>query len=122
MLVAKINPPAKKFIQDTPFSVKEFLGEYMVAKCTKLPLGANSQSVNDKIEFTVKFGNIKYEPNLDGTPGSPLFELVYLANVNFKGDELSNWGTDDSIVYTILAQKFNFQVVETFELDIPFNN
>jgi len=122
MLIAKITPPAKRFIQDTPFSVKEFSGDHMVAKCVQLPIGATSPSENDKIEFRVKFGNIKYEPNLDGTPGTPLFDLVYGTNIKIPASELVNWGTDDSIVYTILAQKFNFQVIEVFELDVAFNN
>lgn len=122
MLVAKINPPAKRFIQDGPFSVKEFLGDHMIAKCVKLPIGASTQNENDKIEFTVKFGNIKYEPNLDGTPGTPLFDNVFNMNLKFSGSELANWGTDDSYVYTIIAQKLNFQIVETFALDLPFNS
>lgn len=122
MLVAKINPPAKRIIQDSPFTFQEFLGEYMIAKCTKLPIGASTGSENDSVEFTIKFGNIKYEPNLDGTPGTPLFDKVFGTAARISASELSNWGTDDSVVYTVIAQKFNFQVIETFELDIPFNN
>lgn len=122
MLVAKINPPAKRFIQNSPFSVTEFSGEYMIAKCSKLPIGASTQSENDKVEFNIKFGNIKYETNLDGTNGPALFDQVYSTMLKIAGADLANWGTDDSYVYTLLAQKLNFQVVETFELDIPFNN
>lgn len=93
----------------------------MIVKCVTLIIGASSQSQNDKIEFSVKFGTIKYEPNLDGTPGNPIFDSIYHTSLKFSASEFANWGTDDSYVFTIIAQKFNFQIVETFELDVPFN-
>ena len=77
MLVAKINPPAKRLIQVTPFTTQEFTGEYMVARCTRLVVGAMQGTLNDDIEFEVRFGNIKYDKNLDGTNGQALFDKVY---------------------------------------------
>lgn len=121
MLVAKINPPAKRVIQKTPFESQEFLGEYMVARCSKLVIGATSSSLNDKIEFEVRFGSIKYEKNLDGSQGTPLFDKVTHAFVSFTHSELSNWGTDDSIVYDKIAEKLGFNIVETSLIDLPFN-
>lgn len=121
MLVATINPPAKRYIQNTPFSTVEFTGDRMVANCKRLPIGAVGQSPNDKIEFEVRFGVIKYESNLDGTQGPPLFDRVYTTKVSFFASELSNWGTDDSVVYTAIAQKLGFSIVTTEQIDLPFN-
>ena len=121
MLVAKINPPAKRVIQKTPFESKEFIGEYMIARCSKLVVGAMSSSFNDKIEFEVRFGSIKYEKNLDGSQGKPLFDKVTHHFVNFTHSELSNWGTDDSVVYSKIADKLGFNIVETILIDLPFN-
>lgn len=120
MLVAKINPPAKRIVQKSAFSTEEFIGEYMVAKCQRLVIGPVQGSFNDNIEFEVKFGNIKYEKNLDGSQGQALFDKIYVQKVMFKSNEMSNWGTDDSIVYTLIAQKLGFTIVSTQQIDIPY--
>ena len=121
MLVAKINPPAKRVVQVTPFQSQEFLGEYMIAKCTRLSIGAIPSSFNDKIEFEVKFGAIKYETNLDGSQGKALLDAVTHTSIGFTHSELSNWGTDDSVVYTQIAEKLGFNIVELSTIDLPFN-
>jgi len=121
MLVAKINPPAKRLIQVTAFQTQEFIGEYMVARCSRLVVGAMQGTPNDDIEFEVRFGNIKYERNLDGTNGQGLFDKVYRTKVSFTNSELANWGTDDSFVYTKIAEKLGFSIIETTLMDIPFN-
>ena len=120
MLVAKINPPAKRVIQSTPFQSQEFLGEYMIAKCTSLVIGATSSTPNDVIEFEVKFGMIKYETNLDGTQGKPMLDMVTHTKVKFTHNELSTWGTDDTIVYQKIADKLGFNIVNTVVMDMIF--
>ena len=120
MLVAKINPPAKRVVQKSPFTTQEFTAEYMIAKCNKLVIGAVPGSFNDKTEFAVKFGSIKYEKNPDGTDTKPLLEVVVTTNVNFTQAELSNWGTDDSVVYTLIAQKLGFEIISTEVMDMQF--
>lgn len=121
MLVAKINPPVKRVIQTSAFEFKEFFGEYMIARCNRLVIGADPNSINDSIEFEIKFGNIKYESNLDGSQGQPLFDKVYRMQLSFTNSELANWGTDDSIVYSLIAQKLGFSIVSTQQIDVPFN-
>lgn len=115
MLVAKINPPAKRVIQTGPFSTEEFTGDCMVARCNKLVIGAS-----EDIQFEVRFGNIKYEKNLDGSQGKPLFDKVYQTRMEFTAQEMANWGTDDSVVYDIIAQRAGVNIVSKFEIDIPF--
>lgn len=122
MLVAKINPPAKRVIQTSPFTSQEFFGEYMVVRCDRLVIGAVASTFNDAIEFEVKFGNIKYEQNLDGTQGQPLFDKVTHTKVNFNHQELSDWGTDDTVVYQKIADKLGFSILETSIINLPFNN
>jgi hypothetical protein len=53
MLVAKINPPAKRVIQTSPFTSQEILGEYMIVRCDRIVIGAVASTFNDKIEFEV---------------------------------------------------------------------
>lgn len=118
MIVAKITPPAKRVIQDSPFTTKEFSGDIMVVKCKYL-IGVTGTGQNDKVEFDVKFGNIKYESNPDGSQGNSIFEEIYSTRVMIDGASLSNWGTDDTIVYNIVAQKLGIQVVSTLQVDVP---
>lgn len=121
MLVAKINPVCKRVIQTGPFTTQEFTGDSMVAQCRRLVIGAVGQSQNDDIEFEVRFGNVKYETNPDGTQGRPLFDKIWQQKVVFKAADLSNWGTDDSVVYAAIAQKIGFSIVSSQQLDIPYN-
>jgi hypothetical protein len=113
MLVAKVNPPAKKILQINPFQQTEVIAEYMIAKCTKLVIGGSQGSLNDEIEFQVKFGNLKYEQNPDGTNKPPILDTVLTTKVIFSQSELSDWGTDDTIVYNKIANKIGFNIEST---------
>ena len=117
MLVAKINPPAKRVMQTGPFSTQEFTGDCMIARCDKLAIGAP-----DKIEFTLRFGNITYEKNIDGSQGRAMFDKVYQTRMEFTAAEMASWGTDDSVVYEIIAQKLGFTVLSKFEIELTFTN
>ena len=116
MLVARINPPVKRIIQTGAFETKEFTGELMVAKCSKLVIGTS-----DKIEFEVRFGNVKYEKNLDGSQGKALFDKVYQLRIDFDQSEMASWGTDDSVVYDIIAQRIGVSILSKEDMDMPFN-
>lgn len=113
MLVAKINPPAKKIFQKSPFEQFEIPANYMIAKCTQLVIGGQSGNPNEEVTFNVKFGEIKIEKNPDGTDKPPLFDVIMHARVVFTQDELSDWGTDDTIVYSKIANKLGFNIIST---------
>jgi hypothetical protein len=113
MLVAKINPPAKKIFQKSPFEQHEVLANYMIAKCTQLVIGGQQGSPNEEVTFNVKFGEIKIEKNPDGTDKPPLFDVIMHARVVFTQAELSDWGTDDTIVYAKIANKLGFNILST---------
>lgn len=110
MLVATINPPAKKVVQSTPFATTELSANRMVIKCTKLVIGGDSNFNGDKVNFDVRFGTIKYQQNPDGSDGNPYIEVLVHYNCSFLQSELSAWGTDDTIVFNIIAEKLGFQV------------
>ena len=120
MLVARVNPPAKKVFQTSPFTQVEVEGDLMIAKCSNLVVGAMSGTQNDEITFQVRFGKIKYEKNPDGTDGNPTFDIVVVTRVNFTAQEMADWGTDDSIVYDKIAEKLGFDVVSTEVMNIRF--
>lgn len=113
MLVAKVNPPAKKILQTNPFQQTEITAEYMIAKCTQLVIGASQGSLNDEVQFQVKFGNLKYEQNPDGTNKPVILDVILNTRVVFSQSELSDWGTDDSIVYQKIANKLGFSILST---------
>lgn len=120
MLVAKINPPAKKIYQKTPFVQQEVFADYMIAKCTQLVIGGIPGSPNNEIVFNVKFGEIKIEKNPDGTDKPPLFDVLMHARVAFTQDELSDWGTDDTVIYTKIANKLGFNIISTQTINSVF--
>lgn len=117
MLVAKVNPPAKKIMQQNPFQQTEITAEYMVAKCIQLVIGGAQGSLNDEIQFQVKFGNLKYEQNPDGTNKPPILDILLNTRVVFTQSELSDWGTDDTIVYNKIANKLGFNIISTEFMD-----
>lgn len=121
MLVAKINPPAKRIVQSNPFTQTELTAEYMTARCTQLNIDPTPNSPTDEILFAVRFGSVKYNQNPDGTNGNPIFDTVISCRVAFTSAELSDWGTDDSVVYQKIGQKLGFNIVSTENLPIQNN-
>lgn len=111
MLVTKINPPAKRVIQTSPFTVDEFTGEYMVVKCIDLVIGGSSNSPTDEVKFTIKFGNLSNLTNPDGSLGRAKLDEVLFTTVTLTQQEVSDWGTDDSIIFNKIAQKLGFSVI-----------
>jgi len=120
MLVATINPPAKKIVQTNPFNVTELTGNQMIVKCSQLVIGGASGSNSDEIRFEIRFGNVEYEKNPDGTNGNAIFQMLATHQQKFTQEELSNWGTDDTIIFNMIAQKLGFNIVSTE--DIPSLN
>jgi ribosomal protein L27 len=120
MLVAKISPAAKKIIQKTPFEQEVLTGEYMIVQCNKYVIGSIVGSFNDENYFELKFGSIKYEQNPDGTNGKPMLDTVVSQRLKLTTPEVENWGTDDSVVFDIIAQKLGITIVEITAMDMQF--
>jgi hypothetical protein len=93
MLYAKITPSAEKVIQTTPFSSTTITADYMSALARPYGLGANV------VNFEVLFGNITFNENQQ--PIS--FQNVVSSQLILEGDQLQNWGIDDTIILQEMA-------------------
>ena len=120
MLVAKISPAAKKIIQKTPFEQEVLTGEYMIVQCNRYVIGSVVGTFNDENYFELKFGNIKYEQNPDGTDSKPMLDTIVSQRLKLTTPEVESWGTDDSVVFDIIAQKLGVTIVELQTLDMQF--
>ena len=120
MLVAKISPAAQKIIQKTPFEQEVLTGEYMIIQCNKYVVGSLVGTFNDENYFELKFGNIKYEQNPDGTNGKPMLDTIVSQRLKLTTPEVENWGTDDSVLFDIIAQKLGITIVELTTMDMQF--
>ena len=111
MLVATINPPAKKVTQVSPFSTTDLTANQMVVKCTNLVIGGAAGSNSDRVQFDVRFGTVEYEKKPDGSNGNALFNILIIHGITLTQAELANWGTDDTIIFNVIAQKLGFSIV-----------
>jgi hypothetical protein len=107
MLVSQITPAATKIIQVNPYLSSTITGDRMIVACNKYVIGALPSSFNDEVVFNVRFGNIKYELNPDGSQGNPMLDIVIATRVTFNQSELSTWGTDDTVVHQLVLNKLN---------------
>jgi hypothetical protein len=101
MLLSKINPAAKKSVQNTPFESTIISLDFMTVIARPYILG--SETTN----FSVEFGTVT---EVDGVPSS--FHSQYQTQVILTSDELSTWGTDDETLLNIIATKLNIDVLE----------
>jgi hypothetical protein len=94
MLYAQITPAAEKSIQLNPFSAITESADLMFAVARPYALGAT------KVNFQVTFGNGTITDDKVSN-----FQELLSSNVTLTSDELSNWGTDDSVVLGTIAAK-----------------
>lgn len=103
MILAKISPSASIYKQSTPFDYTLESAEYMsIYAPYYVP---NSDTTN----FIIQFGNIPIPVN--GEPSPPPFVSIYEMNISLTSDDLSIWGTDDKVLYSIVADKINIQII-----------
>jgi hypothetical protein len=120
MIVAKISPAATKIIQTSPFEHTTLTGEYMCVSVAKYVIGSLESTHNDANIFEVKFGNIKYEKNPDGSNGRPMMDTVISHRLQMTTPEVEGWGHDDSVLIDLIAAKLNLSVVEKQTMDMSF--
>lgn len=94
MMYSQITPAAEKTTQVTPFSAITESANLMSAVARPYILGAT------KVNFQVTFGNGTITDNQVSN-----FAELLSTNVILTSDELSNWGTDDSVVLEAIATK-----------------
>jgi hypothetical protein len=104
MLFAKISPTAKAAIQDDPFIVYGKECEWMTAS-TYYNLG------QEYTKFQISFGNFNTNP--DPSQAAPdAFDKSLTIFIDLTSQELSTWGEDDSVVFSIIATKIGTSVIE----------
>lgn len=108
MLLAIVNPPAVTAKQDSPFSAPtQVEGKYMKVTAERYNLKP------EKVRFNVSFGYLI-------PSGIDMFEFkaIHRDSVELTSAELSDWGTDDKVIFDKIAPKFNVSVVKVEELTI----
>jgi hypothetical protein len=120
MLLAKINPAASFTSQSGPFTASETItADYLTALARPYLAGATQTN------FEVQFGT--YTPAVAGVGASEgveainaqpsKFNHIQSSNVTLTAAELANWGTDDSVLLSVVAAKLGTSVVSTATVD-----
>jgi hypothetical protein len=110
MLLGKLATPATKVIQDGFFNSVTIPADYMVAGTQIFIIGENYTT------FQVRFGNIIIEN------GEERFDIVLRDVIKMTAEELSTWGTDDSIVLDLIANKIGTTITEKVVKDFTYVN
>lgn len=108
MLLATVNPPAITTKQDSPFVLPtQVEGKYMKVSAERYNLKP------EKVRFNVSFGYLipngidKYD-----------FKTIHRNSVELTSSELTDWGTDDEIIFEKIAPKFNLTIVKIEDLTL----
>lgn len=108
MLIAKFNPPAKSARQASPFSeVETITADCMRVYTEKYDLGATKVRFQVSFGFLIPFGIDRFK-----------FEAIHRDSVELTSEDLSDWGSDDSVVFEKIAPKFNINVVKIEDIDL----
>jgi hypothetical protein len=97
MLLAQISPKISKVVQTGGRTVLKTIEYYKVS--------VGSYTIGYPIvTFTVDFGNVIKSGNTN------VFESDYKQTVQVMSSNLSTWGTDDTVLFQILANILNISV------------
>jgi hypothetical protein len=110
MIIAKINPALTIATQQNLFNstVEYITGSYMAATANQYALGA------DKVNFRIAYGNCQF----DETGKAISFTPIHSEGIQLEQADIENWGTDDAVIYEVIADKKGIEVVETVEANI----
>lgn len=108
MLIAKINPPAIKIVESTPFSSTTKNLQYMSAIARPYIPGASITN------FQIQFGTVI----LDNTDTVIGFNNESNSQLSMTSAELSTWGTNDESLLTLIATKLGVSVVEVISISL----
>lgn len=110
MLIAKINPPALKVVESTPFTSSTINLEFMTAIARPYVPGASVTN------FQLQFGIV----NLDDNGQVINFNDQTSSQLSMTSEELVTWGTNDDVLLNLIAAKLGVSVLEI--VDVPGNN
>lgn len=108
MLLAVVNPPAVTTRQESPFvSPTQVEGKYMKVTAEKYAMKP------ERVRFSVSFGYLV--PN--GIEEFD-FKVIHRDSVELTSAELSDWGTDDEIIFDKIAPKWNLTIVKVEDIKV----
>ena len=108
MLLGKLSKAAEKVYKTTPFTTEIVTAEYISVTAQKFVIGAKD------VSFELRFGKLV----LDEAGKPKEFEVVIRDSAKLTSEELSTWGTDDSIVLDLVAAKLGVTILEKVETDL----
>jgi hypothetical protein len=109
MLLGKISPVLSLVKQDSLFNpTPEFTtASYMSAVASPYILGAH------KVNFRVTYGECIFE-------GTKIidFKQIHSDSVELSGEDIESWGTDDTVILEIIAEKQGTSIVEVVDVEL----
>lgn len=106
MLVAKLTTEVEKVYQEQgSLEVKTFTCQYLIGYVA-------SYSLNGECNIYYKLGKV----DLNAKPHEKFKKLIH-GYVELTQEEIADWGTDDSKLLEVLAEKLGLEVEEVFELE-----
>lgn len=106
MLLGKLKTPATKVYQSGAFSSTTATADYMSVATQRFVIG------EDKTSFELRFGNLTIENEKER------FDVLLRENIELTSDEISNWGTDDSVLLDLIAVKLGTSITEKIVKDL----
>lgn len=104
MLLGKLAKPAVKIYQNGAFDNISVNAEYIVVSAQKYVIG------QDRVTFEIRFGNIVTEKEHDKEVER--FDNLLRDTLTMTTEELSAWGTDDSVLLDLIANKIGNNLLE----------
>lgn len=108
MLYAKISPAAQVVTQDGPFNTTVQTADLVTATAQDYTMGIS------KMNFILTFGSPVYDKDEKLLGIKPLVGDT----LTLTKEELADWGTDDSYILNLAAQKKNFTILEFIKVEI----
>lgn len=108
MLLGKLATPALKVFQNGAFGTTTANANYMVVCAQRFVIG------EDKTSFELRFGNIIIENDQER------FDLLLRENLEMTSVELATWGTDDSVLLDLIANKLGTTITEKVQKDLHY--
>lgn len=109
MLYAKISPAAQIVVQDGPFKTITKSAEYVAISALDYSMGA------DPVTLVAQYG----EPVFNNEGAFLFFSPLTRQRLQFTAEQLATWGSDDSVVFSIVGQDQGFSVLEVIDTDAP---
>lgn len=106
MLLGKLATPATKVYQNGVFGSTVATAEYIVVSTQRFVIGEGETS------FELRFGNVVTENEQER------FDIVLRENLKMTSEELSTWGTDDSVLLDLIAAKLGTTIIEKIVKDL----